>query len=173
MDHFKEFCASIFIVSVLLLSGLAYGASGLAHGDSAKNHADSIARNPDFIEGRNSMVSGDWEGAANAFRRAARRWPGNADIQNLIGFSYAQMNEMDLAIQHYKLALRFNPRHLDANQYIAWSYLKMGVMDKAEEHLARLKEICGTECDQYTRLKLGVASYKNRSASITIANETM
>jgi tetratricopeptide (TPR) repeat protein len=138
---------------------------GSACASDANKIEDGMIQNKDFIAGRYAMVAGNWEEAAKAFDRAVRHAPRNADLRNLLAFSYAQMNKTDLAFKHYKMALRLDPKHLSANQYIGWAYLRVGNLQKAEDHLSQIFDLCGTNCDEYERLRMGIDASRRTAAA--------
>lgn len=120
-------------------------------------------QNADFVSGRNAVESGNWKAAVEAFSRAARTDPHNADVQNYLGYSYRQMDRMEEAFRHYNEALRLEPSHRGANEYIGWAYLRVKQLAKAEEHLARLERICGKDCEEVGKLSKGIAEYKAKN----------
>lgn len=113
-----------------------------------------------FAAGKKAVEERDWPGAVDALGRAARNNPGNADIQNYLGYAYRNMGKMELAFRHYHGALRLDPDHRGANEYIGWAYLRADRLAQAEQHLARLEKICGKGCEEYAKLSKGVDDYK-------------
>lgn len=95
----------------------------------------------DFAAGKQAVADKNWQAAADAFSRAEKNDPRNADIQNYLGYSYRNLGKMDLSFQHYNEALRLDPNHRGAHNYIGIAWLKSGKPEKAEEHLARLEQI--------------------------------
>src|SRR5262249_57928790 len=78
---------------------------------------------PDFKAGKKALNAGDWNGAIAAFELAALRDPGNADIQNYIGYAYRRLRQLGPAMGHYQQALTFNPRHRSAREHLGEAYL--------------------------------------------------
>lgn len=113
-----------------------------------------------FAAGKKAVEERDWQGAVDALGRAARSNPGNADIQNYLGYAYRNMGKMELAFRHYHEALRLDPDHRGANEYIGWAYLRADRLAQAEQHLIRLEKICGKGCEEYAKLSKGVDDYK-------------
>jgi tetratricopeptide (TPR) repeat protein len=77
----------------------------------------------------------------------------HADVANLIGYASRKLGRYDDAKDWYEKALA-----ADANHARTWSYYGMwhaerGNMLKAQDHLAKVREICGTECREYVELK--------------------
>lgn len=114
----------------------------------------------DFAAGKRAVADKNWQAAVDAFNSAVKSDPRNADIHNYLGYSYRNMNKMELAFKHYNEALRLDPNHRGANEYIGWAYLKTDKLTQAEEHLERLEKICGKGCEEYGKLSRGIADYK-------------
>jgi Tfp pilus assembly protein PilF len=120
-------------------------------------------RNADFTIGKQAVEEKNWQAAVDAFNRAIKGDPRNADIHNYLGYSYRNMDKMELSFKHYNEALRLEPNHRGANEYIGWAYLKTNQLASAEQHLARLEKICGKSCEEYRHLGKGIADYKARN----------
>src|SRR6266481_3849489 len=108
-----------------------------------------------------ATVAGDWNAAIAALKSAALRDPGNADIQNYIGYAYRRLRQLEPAFAHYRQALEFNPRHRAAHEHMGEAYLALGNLADAEQHLAALERICLIACDEYGGLSNAIAAYKN------------
>lgn len=87
--------------------------------------------------------------------------PQNANIHNLLGYSYRNQGDYALAKQHYDQALRIDPNHLGAHEYIGEMYLKLGQPEMAKDHLQRLQEICG-DCEEFNELKTAIDKFEKR-----------
>ncbi len=126
--------------------------------------ADWAQLEPDFKAGKKALNAGDWNGAAAAFELAALRDPGNADIQNYIGYAYRRLRQLGPAIGHYQRALALNPRHRSAREHLGEAYLVLGEPAKAEHLLAELENLCLIPCEEYDDLKRAIAAYKKLAA---------
>ena len=73
---------------------------------------------PDFAIGKKALSTGNWNAAITALNLAALRDPGNADIQNYIGYAYRRLHEWGPAMQHFQQALTFNRRHRGAHEHL-------------------------------------------------------
>jgi Flp pilus assembly protein TadD len=80
------------------------------------------------------------------------------DVANLIGFASRKLGRTEDAKLWYETALAADPRHTRTWQYYGMWHLERGDRAKAEEHLKTIEAICGTACDDYTSLKLALAS---------------
>ena len=115
---------------------------------------------------RDAIGRQDWTKAIYELNLALREDQRNADIHNLLGYSYRKQASPDLpnAFKHYKAAIRLDARHKGAHEYIGEAYLMDGKPQEAEKHLAALKEICGnTSCGEYADLAKAIADYKARN----------
>ena len=116
----------------------------------------------DFAAGKKAVERKDWKGAVESLNKALQRLPENADLNNLLGYSYRHLNDLDNAFKHYKEALRIDPKHRGAHEYIGQAYLKANQPDKAAEHLAQLEKLCGKNCEEYRDLSKAIASYNKQ-----------
>jgi len=151
-------------LAAVLLAALWAGASTHAA------DTGSVASQPAVAErikaARDAIQSKDWKKALSELNLAARQEPRNADVQNLLGYSYRKQGTPDLAkaFVHYKTALRLDPQHKGAHEYIGEAYLMDKQPAEAEKHLASLAQICGnTNCEEYQDLAKAIAEYKARN----------
>jgi len=135
----------------------------IAAADPTEADPDLASRDDDYAAGKQAVEKKDWTEAARRFKRAETRHPENADLQNILGFSYRNMKQYDLAFQHYRNALTLDPRHRGAHEYIGETYLLTGDMAGARKHLAALREICLLPCEELTDLERAIAEYTGRS----------
>ena len=120
---------------------------------------------PDYLAGRKAFEAKNWHSAIKSFSSAEKRNPGNADIQNYLGYAYRKTGNLDLAFKHYNRALSLNPRHRGAHEYIGEAYLIKGDLKSAQKHLAAIREICTLPCEELTDLEREIASYVKKSAN--------
>jgi len=116
--------------------------------------------NADFELGANAVKAKEWDQAVTYLSSAARAEPGNADVQNLLGYAYRNQKKFDLAFKHYGEALKLDPKHRGAHEYIGEAYVLTGDKAKAQEHLAALERICGKGCEEYQDLARAIARSK-------------
>ena len=149
--------------SILLLAGAlaVFSPSDvLAAGSStSSNDAASQADRRNLERGKQAIEAQDWERAANFLERAADSDPRNADVFNLLAYSYRHLDRLDEAFANYGRALDLDPRHLGAHEYIGEAYLLIGDLAKAEEHLATLTEICAS-CEETEELAEAIEQFK-------------
>lgn len=84
--------------------------------------------------------------------------PENADLYNYLAYSQRKLGDFDSAAQNYERALMINPEHLGALEYQGELFLQTGKPEMARENLARLAQVCGTDCDEYKELSGKIAN---------------
>jgi Flp pilus assembly protein TadD len=148
---------------------LAIALASLAHA------ADTPGSNPNLpaptvqdrlAKARKMVDTKDWSGALRELNTAAREAPNNADVHNLLGYTYRKRAAPDMvkAFEHYNMALKFDPRHKGAHEYIGEAYLLEKRPAEAERHLAELEKICGNrDCEEYRDLARSIAEFKARN----------
>jgi Flp pilus assembly protein TadD len=112
---------------------------------------------------REAIQKKDWRKALAELNVAAKEEPRNADVHNLLGYSYRKQATPNLAkaFEHYNTALKLDPKHKGAHEYIGEAYLMDKKPAEAEKHLASLEQICGNKtCEEYADLAAAIAKYK-------------
>jgi Flp pilus assembly protein TadD len=127
---------------------------------------DLAARDEDYAAGKAAADRKNWAEAVRLFKRAEVRNPDHADLQNILGFSYRNLKQYDLAFKHYRRAIELDPRHRGAHEYIGETYLLTGNLTGAEKHLAALKEICLLPCEELRDLEKAVAEYRSKKSNV-------
>lgn len=115
---------------------------------------------------RTAIQTKDWRKAIAELNAAARAEPRNADVHNLLGYSYRKQATPNLAkaFEHYGTALKLNPQHKGAHEYIGEAYLMDKKPVEAEKHLAELEKLCGNKtCEEYADLAKAIADYKAKN----------
>ncbi len=115
---------------------------------------------------RGAIKARDWRKALAELNLAVREEPRNAEVHNLLGYSYRKQASPNLpkAFEHYKTALGLNPKHKGAHEYIGEAYLMDKKPQEAEKHLAELEQLCGNKtCEEYADLAKSIAEYKAKN----------
>ena len=115
---------------------------------------------------RDAIKAKDWRKALAELNLAVREEPRNADVHNLLGYSYRKQASPNLpkAFEHYKTALNLNPKHKGAHEYIGEAYLMDKKPQEAEKHLTELEKLCGNKtCEEYADLAKALADYKAKN----------
>jgi len=124
----------------------------------------SKPKSPGLDAGRNAVEAKDFKGALGHLTRAARETPEDADVHNLLGYSYRKLGQLGPAMEHYRLALKLDPNHRGAHEYIGELYLELGQLDNAEKQLQALQQACPWfgRCEEYEDLKEAIVKHKAR-----------
>ena len=93
---------------------------------------------------------GDYSGAIEQLKALGR--DDNADVANLIGYSYRKLGDYRLSQAWYERALKTDPKHVLTWQYYGLWQIEQGNRDQASYHLNRIAAICGTGCEEYRSL---------------------
>ena len=149
----------------VLIAGLMLLCGGLAMAADTFSGPTASER---LTTARKAIEAKDWTRAKTELEAAARDEPRNADVHNLLGYTYRKQPTPDLpkAFEHYNTALKLNPNHRGAHEYIGVAYLMDKKPDEAEKHLVALEKICGNKtCEEYEDLAKAIAKYKAENKS--------
>lgn len=149
---------------VTLLLGLTVGQSSSIAVDRGGRDEEAKA-SPSLAAGRKAVNAKDFTGAIQQLTKAAAETPKDADVQNLLGYSYRNLGQFDKAMEHYRVALQLDPRHRGAHEYLGELYLKMDQPAEAEKQLSALSSACLFGCEEYTDLKKAIAEYKAKKSA--------
>jgi Flp pilus assembly protein TadD len=150
------------LVGATLLCAASAAILPIATADLYEADPDLAQHDADYAAGRRAVEAKDWAEAARLFKRAETRNPDDADLQNMLGYSYRNLKQYDLAFKHYRRALEIDPRHRGAHEYIGETYLLTGDLAGAQRHLAALKQICLMPCEELKDLERAIDQYRNR-----------
>jgi Flp pilus assembly protein TadD len=122
----------------------------------------STPQSPSYEAGRKAVEAKDFKSALGHLAKAAQETPKDADVHNLLGYSYRNVKQLDKALEHYRTALNLDPNHRSAHEYMGELYLDMGQADNAEKQLQALKGACPWfgKCAEYEDLKQAIEKYK-------------
>jgi len=124
---------------------------------------NSSPKKTNFEKGIEQVEAKNYKKAVKYLKKAAKKDKENADIYNLLGYSYRKMGKYEESLEYYTKALSIEPKHLDANEYIGELYLETDKPDKSKEHLRILAEACSSSCEQYETLKKAIELYENEN----------
>ena len=158
--------ALVAATALLVQTGLAAAADTMP--EPASKPTASTGSKERITVAREAIKAKDFKKSIAELTLAVKEHPGNAELYNLLGFSYRKQPTPDLAraFEYYRLALKVDPEHRGANEYIGEAYLMDKKPAKAEEHLTKLKSICGnTTCEEYQDLAKSITDYKAKNKS--------
>lgn len=126
-----------------------YSSSGFAAGFFSSSSDDTPTDLPKVVK---MIDAGKYSDAIDSLKKMNKADPENADVLNYLAYSQRKSGDMKSAEANYEKALEINPDHRGALEYQGELYIQTGRVDMAKENLARLKEVCGTDCEQYKDL---------------------
>lgn len=145
-----------FIAALLLANACA------VHAAAFESYQTSPTAKTYYDEAGKSLDANKWKPALSSLQKAVELEPNNADIHNLLGYSYRKQGNLDKAFEHYGISLRLNPDHIGAHEYIGETYLLAKDLPNAEKHLAVLESLCSKSCEQYRDLSKAIGEYKSK-----------
>ncbi len=107
---------------------------------------------------RSLIASNNFSAALASLKIADRNYPNNADINNLLGYSARNLKQNAAAATYYTKALRINPNHLGALEYQGELFVMTKKISAAKSNLAKLKRLCGVNCEEYLDLKKAIGN---------------
>jgi tetratricopeptide (TPR) repeat protein len=120
--------------------------------------------NENFRNGSALVEYEMYDEAIRYLKQAEVEEPKNADVKNLIAYSYRKLGQYRLAYQYYQQALQLNPKHRGAHEYLGELYVNIKRIDKAQEELAVLEKLCSVSCPEYKKLQKAIEEYKASAA---------
>jgi len=114
--------------------------------------------NSDLTAIRSLIASKNFSSALASLKIADRNYPNNADINNLLGYSARNLKQNKAAATYYTKALRINPNHLGALEYQGELFMVTKKISAAKSNLAKLKRLCGVNCEEYLDLKKAIGN---------------
>jgi tetratricopeptide (TPR) repeat protein len=112
-------------------------------------------------EARAAIAAKDYPGAIKILYALSQSSPQNADVVNLLGFSYRMLGQYPQAFAYYDRALAIDPMHKGALEYEGEAYLETHQLPKAEANLATLRRACGRAgCPEIAQLAQAIDRYK-------------
>jgi len=100
----------------------------------------------------------DFTAALAALKIADKDFPNNADINNLLGYSARNLKQYKPAATYYTKALKIDPKHLGALEYQGELFMLTKKTTDAKKNLAKLKSLCGVNCEEYVDLKKAIGN---------------
>lgn len=148
------------IVSALAIAALALLSPARA-ADLTPPAAPAAAAPADPLASARGLIGQQrWADAITELKRI--NLAGNADWNNLMGYSHRKAKTPDLAAaeRYYDAALRLDPRHRGALEYSGELFLQKGEPARAEARLATLTQVCG-QCEEQAQLQRAIAAYRS------------
>ena len=162
LAHFAPQFATRFLALLfagLMLAGLLLAPPVLAAGndDDSGSYSSSKAKPAGYYQAVRQIKAEEFAAALPLLLELVKKAPKDADIHNLLGFSYRKTGDLARAASHYETALTLDPKHKGALEYQGELFLMQGNRAAAEANLAKLKKICWLGCDALEDLKAALA----------------
>lgn len=90
---------------------------------------------------------------------------GDADVLNMLGYTYRNVGKLDTGIGYYRQALAKDPDLTLVRSYLGEGYLQKGDVVSARAELAQIAQRCGKHCQEYQRLAEAIASFEATGAA--------
>ncbi|MBT3225552.1 MAG: tetratricopeptide repeat protein [Deltaproteobacteria bacterium] len=152
----------IGVVGIFFTQTSLFAAGG---GGGESSDTSTSVQSANFKMGQKAIESREYRAAIGFLVKADQDTPDNADVNNLLGYSYRKLGEFEKSLTHYHRALSIEPEHRGANEYIGELYLQTGNLSQAEKHLKILDKACFWGCEEYDELKEEIAKYKAKAGS--------
>ena len=107
---------------------------------------------------RTLIAAKNFSAALTALQAADKTFPNNADINNLLGYSARNLKQYKPAATYYVKALKIEPNHLGALEYQGELFMLTKKTSDAKKNLAKLKSLCGVNCEEYLDLKKAIGN---------------
>lgn len=137
-----------------LTIALAVGALTVSSASLGQERARPVA--PDSIEwtriGDVSLSRQDPEAATDAYETAVAISPANVRAFNGLGAAAMAQGLPGKAIRFYREALLLDDKDAEGLSGIGVAFVAKGAVEQARASLARLDEVCGTDCPERTQL---------------------
>ncbi|RCK46784.1 hypothetical protein TH30_09370 [Thalassospira profundimaris] len=138
----------------VLLAGSMTSTSALAMGNSNTWSSDGT----DLSAVTELVDTGMYDMAIDKIEAMLKDDQDNADLFNYLAYSQRKTGDFESASQNYERALMIDPEHVGALEYQGELFLQTGKPEMARENLARLEQVCGTDCKEYKELSGKIGS---------------
>jgi tetratricopeptide (TPR) repeat protein len=109
-----------------------------------------------------------WEAALQQFQSAARQYPKNAVLHNLIGVAETQLGRIQEADASYETSIRLDPKLAAPHKNLGFNFLNAKRYDGAEAELREAIALDGT--DPFAHYYLAIAYLENSQDKDAIAH---
>ena len=146
----------IYIISICLISQLAYSAGSDSSEDSKSSYLDDakkLIKRAGKLEKKekNDKAKKIYSQAFKKLEKAYSSDKKNPDILNYMGYTSRKTGNFEQAEKFYLTGLSIKPDHNGINEYLGELYVQTNRIDKARERLAVLKDC---NCDEFKELEL-------------------
>ena len=148
-----------FIVMVFVFSfNVAFAAGSV----SSKQEKTSTTHSKEYYKAVKLIKANNFKDAIRLLETLVTENPDDADILNYLGFSFRKTGDLIKSSHYYEKALNINPKHLGALEYQGELFITLGKIDKAKANLARIDDICVTQCKELRELEKAISAALNK-----------
>ena len=137
---------------MLALGSHSVQAAGSSTDPSSTANAKPKA-DPNYVTAEKYVKIERYQDAIPLLQKVVDADPTNADAFNYLGYSHRKLGKFDAALAYYGKAIEIEPDYAAVRQYLGEAYVQLGKTDDAKAQLAKIKDICGTGCDEYKTLE--------------------
>lgn len=156
--------SSLTVILLIFICTVPFSIVLASSDDSEWNLSDKsdTAAQPTTLNlGLKAFDQKDYPKAIEYFSKALAENGDNANVHNLLGFSFRKSGNVEKALEHYKRALNLEKNHLRANAYLGELYLEQKDLKSAEQQLKILQNNCPQGCKELTELQQAITKYKS------------
>ncbi len=115
---------------------------------------------PGLEQARDAIESERYQDAVKMLEEIFATNKRDADVFNLLGFSYRKLGNLARARMFYDEAIAISPAHLGANEYLGELFLQIGDIEAAKANLEVLRKACG-DCEEFVDLQEAIRATQN------------
>lgn len=130
------------MIGLAVAAAIAVSDRATANDSPSYQPPPASADTSDLAGARAAIAAKNWSGAIALLYPLSQSQPQNADVENLLGFSYRMLGQYPQAFAYYDRALAIDPSHRGALEYEGEAYAETNQLAKAERNLATLKRAC-------------------------------
>ncbi|ANI31358.1 tetratricopeptide repeat-containing protein [Yersinia entomophaga] len=82
--------------------------------------------------------------------------PNTREAWNYRGYATRKLGRTDEGISYYQRSIALDPHYPKVREYLGEAYMIKGRPDLAKAELATIKDLCGTECEEYRDLAAAI-----------------
>lgn len=144
-----------YYAAALALSLLAGVSASVGHSQTVRP-ADPRA-SALLARGQGEFAVGRIDSAIDAYEAALTVQPGNVAVLLELAKATRQQGMQGKALHYYRLALASEPQNVQAISGEGAALAEKGALEKARRNLARLRGLCGEDCEATRSLSAAIA----------------
>lgn len=153
------------LATAFVVTFLAFGAGGAqAAGTSTTTELTPSEVRTQLASAEGLIRQENYRDAISVLNGIVETNPREADVYNLLGFSYRKSKDFNRAERNYKRALRLNPDHKGALEYYGELFIETDRREKAEAFVAKLEKLCPNGCAELDTLRKALTGTQTSSS---------